>query len=79
LIHPSHIFLATPLLSFSSFPFSITLFHSLIHIFFLSLLLLFFFFLSFPYTYFPLYFPSLDIFISLFKALNSSLSCINTI
>jgi hypothetical protein len=38
-----------------------------------------FFFLSFPYTYFSLYFPSLDIFISLFKALNSSFSCINTI
>jgi hypothetical protein len=37
------------------------------------------FLLSFPYTYFSLYFPSLDIFMSLLKALNSSLSCINTI
>jgi hypothetical protein len=58
LIHPSHIFLATPLLSFSSiFFFSITLFHSLIHIyiFFISLLLYFSFFL-FPYTYFSPYF-----------------------
>jgi hypothetical protein len=43
LIHPSHIFLATPLLSLF-FLFSITLFHSLIHIYF-SLLLYFSFFL----------------------------------
>jgi hypothetical protein len=49
LIHPSHIFLATPLLYFSSF--SITL--SFSHLYFLTFL---FFFLSFPYTYFSLYF-----------------------
>jgi hypothetical protein len=60
LIHPSHIFLATPLLSFSYFFQS--LFHSFIRIYlFLFFFIFLFFFLSFPYTYFCLYFPSLDI------------------
>jgi hypothetical protein len=72
LIHPSHIFLATPLFSFYSF------FHSFILIFFSSFFsfLLFFFFLSFPYSYFSLYF---SLSWHLFKALNSSLSCMHTI
>jgi hypothetical protein len=70
LIHPSHIFLATPLL-FSSF--SITLFHSLIHIY-----LLYFFTYSI-HIFFSLFFPLLTSFYLFFKALNSSLSCIHTI
>jgi hypothetical protein len=61
------------------FFFSITLFHSLIHTYTFSLLFYFSFFLSFPYTYFSLYFPSLDIFTSLFKAHNSSLSCMHNL
>jgi hypothetical protein len=71
LIHPYHIFLATPLLSFSSF------FFFFIHIYF-SLLFYFSFFLFHTHI-FLFTFPSLDIFISLLKPLNSSLSCINTI
>jgi hypothetical protein len=70
LIHPSHIFLAIPL----SFFFFFFLFHSLIHIFF------FYFSLILFYTHiFFFNFCFLDIFISLFKALNSTISCINTI
>jgi hypothetical protein len=73
LIHPSHIFLSTPLLSFYSSS-SFILSYTYIYIFFTFL-----FFLSFPYSYFSLYFPPLHIFFSLFKALNSSLSCMYTI
>jgi hypothetical protein len=69
LIHPSHIFFATPLFSFSSFSF--------ILIFFLFLYLsIVFSFFSFPYLYFSLYFY---LSCHLFKALNSSLSCMHTI
>jgi hypothetical protein len=72
LIHPSHIFLATPLFSFFLF---LSFFHS--HIFlFLYFFIYYFSLFSIPYSYFSLYFPSLDI---LFKDLNSSLSCMHTI
>jgi hypothetical protein len=68
LIHPSHIFLATPLLSFYSF----------ILIFFLLFLYfsIIIFFLYFPYSYFSLYFPSLDIFTKLSTPL--FLACIQS-
>jgi hypothetical protein len=57
LIHPSHIFLATPLFSFYSF------FHSFILIFFLFLYfsIIILFFLFHTHTFFFI-FPSLDIF-----------------
>jgi hypothetical protein len=69
-IHPSHIFLASPLLSF--------LFFSLSYIYFFLYLL--FFFISFfsIHILFLFIFPSLDIFFS-FKALNSSFSHMHTI
>jgi hypothetical protein len=70
LIHPSHIFLATPLLSFYSF---LSLSHTHLFIF---LYFSIFFFLSFPYSYISLYF---SLSWHLFKALNSSLSCMHTI
>jgi hypothetical protein len=54
LIHPSHIFLAIPLLSFSSFSFFQSLSFNLSYAYFFFTFL--FFFLSFPYTYFSLYF-----------------------
>jgi hypothetical protein len=50
------------------------LFQSLIHIFFFTFL--FFYFFIFHIHTFLLTFTSLDIFITLFKALDSSLSCI---
>jgi hypothetical protein len=59
----------------SSFLFFFFFFHSLILIFFISLLF-YTFFLSFPYSYFSLYF---SLSWQLFKALNSSLSCMYTI
>jgi hypothetical protein len=62
LIDPSHIFLATPLLSLFSFSSSITLFHSLIHIYFF--LYFSFSFFLFRTHIFLLTFPSLDIFLS---------------
>jgi hypothetical protein len=62
LIHPSHIFLATPLLSF--FFFFQSLFHSLIHIFLFLFLFIFLFFLSFfsIHILFSLFFPLLTSF-----------------
>jgi hypothetical protein len=72
-----------PLISLLPLLFSLFLNHSLsfshthTHIYF-SLLFYFSFFLFHTHI-FLLTFPSLDIFIFLFKALNSSLSCINTI
>jgi hypothetical protein len=71
LIHPSHIFLATPLFSFYSF------FHSFILIFFLFLYfsIIILFFLFHTHTFF-LYF---SLSWHLFKALNSCLSCMHTI
>jgi hypothetical protein len=57
--------------------FSITLLHSLIHIYFFFTS--HFSFFLFHTHIFHLTFPSLHIFISLLKALNSSLSCIKTI
>jgi hypothetical protein len=71
LIHPSHIFLATPLFSFSSFSFIL----SYTYIFFFLYFSIIFFF-SFPHSYFSLYFP---LSWHLFKALNSSLSYMHTI
>jgi hypothetical protein len=76
LIHPSHIFIATPLFSFSSF-FSFILSFSYFFLFlYFSIIFFLSFFLSFRYSYFSLYFPLSWI---LFKALNSSLSCMHTI
>jgi hypothetical protein len=69
LIHPSHIFLATLLFSFSSFSFILSFSY-----FFLTFL--YFFFLSFPYSYFSLYFPSIDNFSRLSTHL--FLSCIQS-
>jgi hypothetical protein len=74
LIHPSHIFLATPLLSF----YSSSSFHSYIYIYIFSFLFYFSFFLFPTHTFFFI-FPSLDIFFSLFKAFNSSFfACIQS-
>jgi hypothetical protein len=74
LIHPSHIFIATPLFSFSSlFSFS----HS--HIFYLSLLFYYIFFLSFFLFHthtFLFIFPSLDNFSKLSTPL--FLACIQS-
>jgi hypothetical protein len=64
-------FFATPLFSCSSFSFILSFSY-----FSLSLLFYIFFFLSFPYSYFSLYF---SLSWHLFKALNSSLSCMHTI
>jgi hypothetical protein len=75
LIHPSHIFIASPLFFFFFFSFSYIFFS-----FFTFLLYIFsfflYFFLSFPYSYFSIYF---SLSWHLFKALNSSLSCTDTI
>jgi hypothetical protein len=71
LIHPTHIFLATPLFSFSSFSFILS-FSYFFFLFYFSII----FFLSLPYSYFSLYF---SLSWHLVKALNSSLSCMHTI
>jgi hypothetical protein len=70
-----------PLISFLPLLFSLSLlflsfFHS--HIFLFLYFSIFFLssFLSFPYSYFSLYFP---FYWQLFKALNSSLSCMHTV
>jgi hypothetical protein len=60
----------------SSFLLLFFFFHSFILIFFSFFTFLYFFFLSFPYSCFSLYF---SISWQLFKALNSSLSCMHTI
>jgi hypothetical protein len=75
LIHPSHIFFATPLLYFSSFSFSITLFHSHIHIYIFFLYFSIFLYFFSIHIFFFLLSISRHLFY-LFKALNSSLSCI---
>jgi hypothetical protein len=75
LIHPSHMFLSIPLLSF----YSSSSFHSLIHIYlYFPYFCIFLSFFSI-HILFSLFFTSLHIFFSLFKALNSSLSCMHTI
>jgi hypothetical protein len=71
LIHPSHIFLATPLLSFSSFSFVLSYF------FCLSLLFYYYFsFFLFHTHTFLFIFPSLDIFSKLSTPL--FLACIQS-